>query len=672
MATQLPPNLLGVKVQLLISETEAFDGSPLEWMSMSESDYSCSSESDSEISTYSDESINVPSDQILYASKAMSETPRARSKINQKIAIFESPKPQQKPQRVAETPLRTQVREKINQFNSTGPNRQVANRKFSLKSHDSGISSTALTTSASSFGTNSFRTISQNSAASEEELNRNVVKSTSMASIRSSSSGRMNRGMERERVKLEKLMNGGFMNDLNKKRRAKSQDILRGTQIVKNEIKKVESRERARSAVRKEKLNRKRWQSEPRVQKEAQPAPAAPESKQQKLEKDVQKNEIRLTLPQTMALEKLANMKSPSVPVSSKMAPKVETKKTVTVTERKSGKGQKIVLEETQIIKKPAKMAKGAQVTNKPLRKIVLNENVPYCFEVVHRNGKPISNLFIMPSEETDFVYGPRIRLMVECNRMRYYACFLPSQRMEHLKTLIYVLTGVVPRNQNLFYRQKMDSQVPFEGLLEPDFEEVAFGQDCFHQELSMMKPTMSSTSTFSLVASSDEAYGSDKSVSGFDETLRRGRSRTDSVKHRSRSSDVRAGKFLNKLRGQKFSGLSPEGFSSNTVELSESDFFTSYMHLLKDKRLSDDEHDARCDLLSYMQTKIETYNWKVVRQFHDQVVKQWERGLLSLDAELDTFKRHYFDGHPTKLKKKMSTYSPLKFSTFKRSQLLH
>ena len=81
----------------------------------------------------------------------------------------------------------------------------------------------------------------------------------------------------------------------------------------------MESRERARSAVRKEKLNRKRWQSEPRVQKEAQPAPAAPESKQQKLEKDVQKNEIRLTLPQTMALEKLANMKSPSAPISSKV-----------------------------------------------------------------------------------------------------------------------------------------------------------------------------------------------------------------------------------------------------------------------------------------------------------------------------------------------------------------
>ena len=81
----------------------------------------------------------------------------------------------------------------------------------------------------------------------------------------------------------------------------------------------MESRERARSAVRKEKLNRKRWQSEPRVNKEAQSVLAAPESKQQKLEKDVQKNEIRLTLPQTMALEKLANMKSSSVPLPSKV-----------------------------------------------------------------------------------------------------------------------------------------------------------------------------------------------------------------------------------------------------------------------------------------------------------------------------------------------------------------
>ena len=71
----------------------------------------------------------------------------------------------------------------------------------------------------------------------------------------------------------------------------------------------MESRERARSAVRKEKLNRKRWQSEPRSKGDDK-IPVALESKQQKLEKDVQKNEIRLTLPQTMALEKLANMKS--------------------------------------------------------------------------------------------------------------------------------------------------------------------------------------------------------------------------------------------------------------------------------------------------------------------------------------------------------------------------
>ena len=49
-------------------------------------------------------------------------------------------------------------------------------------------------------------------------------------------------------------------------------------------------------------------------------------------------------------------------------------------------------------------------------------------------------------------------RLMVECNRMRYYACFLPSQRMEHLKTLIYVLTGVVPRNQVCAFEQKKSS----------------------------------------------------------------------------------------------------------------------------------------------------------------------------------------------------------------------
>ena len=43
-------------------------------------------------------------------------------------------------------------------------------------------------------------------------------------------------------------------------------------------------------------------------------------------------------------------------------------------------------------------------------------------------------------------------------------------------------------------------------------------------------------------------------------------------------------------------------------------------MVLLKDRRLSDEEHDARCDLLSHMQTKMDSYNWKIIRQFHDQV----------------------------------------------------
>ena len=122
---------------------------------------------------------------------------------------------------------------------------------------------------------------------------------------------------------------------------------------------------------------------------------------------------------------------------------------------------------------------KGAQVTNKPLRQIQLTANQPFCFEILHKNGRPISNLFIMPSDDSEFSYSiPRIRLMVECNRMRYYANFHPEQRMEHLKTLIFVLTGVMPRNQCLFYRQRMDSKLPFEGLLEGDAEEVVQTKD--------------------------------------------------------------------------------------------------------------------------------------------------------------------------------------------------
>ena len=86
------------------------------------------------------------------------------------------------------------------------------------------------------------------------------------------------------------------------------------------------------------------------------------------------------------------------------------------------------------------------------------------------------------------------------------------------------------------------------------------------------------SSSTLSLAASSDEAYGSDKSSVG--EELRGRTSRLaskDSKSARSRSSDVRAGKFLNKLRGQRFSGLRPEEFAPCTKELNESSKFFGF-----------------------------------------------------------------------------------------------
>ena len=90
--------------------------------------------------------------------------------------------------------------------------------------------------------------------------------------------------------------------------------------------------------------------------------------------------------------------------------------------------------------------------------------------------------------------------------------------------------------------------------------------------ENNVLRLHQSSTSSISLAASSDEAYGSDKSISG-DDGIKRGRElkSIDGKNQRSRSSDVRAGKFLNKLRGQKFSGLRPEDFNSNTGELKES-----------------------------------------------------------------------------------------------------
>ena len=95
--------------------------------------------------------------------------------------------------------------------------------------------------------------------------------------------------------------------------------------------------------------------------------------------------------------------------------------------------------------------------------------------------------------------------------------------------------------------------------------------------ENNVLQLKQNSSSSISLTASSDEAYGSDKSISG-DDGSKRGRdlsSNGGKGSARSRSSDVRAGKFLNKLRGQRFSGLRPEDFNSAKGELKESRMYT-------------------------------------------------------------------------------------------------
>lgn len=682
---RLPPTV-GVKLQLKISESIAHDGSQLEWLSVSEGS---SEEYSGDESNYSEESesilISDTDQQLLFKGDLVKS-----NKIRDSIALFENGqqdvKNSQKNNKSYNLNTNLNIREKINRFNT--PNDR---RKSSIHSHDSGVSSTGLTTSASSFNSRSISLTSNSNSEGEDLKNRNFQKSRksrsnsarrntirsasttsidrSSVGIRSVSSGRMSRGAEKERIKLQKLMNGTFMKNLTPKR-SRSQDGILDTRTVKSELKTVEHQERARAAIRKEKLNKKRWQSEPRTGlKKSAPIPAhtpaptvVPNSS--RYEVDQNKNEIRLTLPEQLQLEKLVNIKAASkVP---EIEPEIEKSKQIKITRRSGGKGQTIILEERETTNK---MKQGAQVTNKPLRQIQLTEFQPFCFEILHKNGRPISNLFIMPSDDSEFSFSiPRIRLMVECNRMRYFANFHPQQRMEHLKTLIYVLTGVMPRNQCLFYRQRMDSKLPFEGLLEGDYEEVVQAKENLTSDLAqfmsnennVLRLHQSSTSSISLAASSDEAYGSDKSISG-DDGIKRGRElkSIDGKNQRSRSSDVRAGKFLNKLRGQKFSGLRPEDFNSNTGELKESDFFTSYMVLLKDRRLSDEEHDARCDLLSYMQTKMDSYNWKIIRQFHDQVIKYWERGLVCFDADLESFKRHYFDGHPSKMKK--TVYKPVR-----------
>ena len=44
---------------------------------------------------------------------------------------------------------------------------------------------------------------------------------------------------------------------------------------------------------------------------------------------------------------------------------------------------------------------------------------------------------------------------------------------MEHIKTLVYVLTGVMPRLQEVYYRQLMESKLPFEDLISGNADDV-------------------------------------------------------------------------------------------------------------------------------------------------------------------------------------------------------
>merc|ERR1711979_144631 len=223
------------------------------------------------------------------------------------------------------------IQDKINQFNSP------ESRKYSILSHDSGVSSAALTTSASSFGSSfTGRSISLTSNSESEDhksFSRRKSRSSSSHSvtrdgrrssylrsisvtsmelnnsIRSTSTGRiergaqewstrMERGAQKERLKLEKLINGSFMKSMIPKR-SRSQDNILSTRAVKNELKTIEDQERARAVVRKEKLNKKRWQSEPRsVSKinEKIIQNSTDYTEKSRYEVDQTKKEIRLTL----------------------------------------------------------------------------------------------------------------------------------------------------------------------------------------------------------------------------------------------------------------------------------------------------------------------------------------------------------------------------------------
>jgi len=646
----LPANV-DVKFEIRMSDIYAADGTLLEWLSLSE-ESSASSESESEVEI---ESIQVSDNDV-----------RPSNKVNNLTKMFEQHKMLNK------QPVR--VTEKVN-----GNVKGLAGyfdqpRKGSMPSSASEMDS--------GFGQSTRSSTSFEGSIHDFD---SLPRGRSLAmSYRERSKSRMERGAERARAKLEKMA-ASLNQPQPAKKRSKSVDPLNNKLPVSKTTKSTYSR--AKSEIRKESLA---ISSVPKRNTQK----LLDEFERTKVNVDKNKKEISMTLSPQLELDNIANLAQVSksvTPEKKKMKPTTTSEKTITVTPRKGKSGgQKIVLEQT-ITKKTPKTPKtgfGAQATNKPLKKISLSNTTPYCFEVMHkRTNKQISNLHICPSDE----FQNRIKLMVEINRMRYFALFYPTQKMEHIKTLVYVLTGVMPRLQEVYYRQLMESRLPFEDLISGSVDDVIQTKNTLHRHMSLgqlprsdrlpsledsqmgdsilgsiqsssqhdMSDTLSwNYRTSSHEGLSDEAYGSDKSGSGDDQSRGRqgsweSRSYRSGGNKRSKSSDVRAGKFLNKLRGQKWSGLKPEHFHTSKKSIGESDFFSCYGKLLKSTQLSDEEHDARHELICYMQTKLDDYQWATVKAFHDQVTKSWERGLISLDDTLEKFKIHYFDGKISKMKSK-------------------
>lgn len=677
--SDLPDNV-DVKFEIRMSDTLAADGTLLEWMSLSEdSSGSSSSDSDSEVEL---ESIQVSDTDVR----------PTINNVNNLTKMFEQHKtPQKNPIRVTEK-VSGNVKGLAGYFDTP----RKGSMPSSLSEMDSGFGQSTRSSTSFEGSIHDFDSLSSRGRSLGRPSN---------SSSSSRSKSRMERGAERARAKLEQM--AANMKQPQKTKRSKSVDTRyqasKVTSPVKNVPIKVNSR--AKSEVRNEKLTTA-TATQPRSVKSL-----SDEFDRTKVNVDPTKKEISMTLSPQLELDNIANLAQVSktvTPPVKKAMPTTTSNKTITITQRK-GKtgGQKIVLEQ-KIVKKTPKVPKtgfGAQATNRPLQKINLSNTTPYCFEVLHkRTNKQISNLHICPSEE----FHNRIKLMVEINRMRYFALFYPNQKMEHIKTLVYVLTGVMPRLQEVYYRQLMESKLPFEDLISGSADDVIRAKNTLHRHMNLgpfsrsdrlpsledsqmgdsILGSIQSSSQHDMSMSdwnyrtssheglSDEAYGSDKSGSGDENRGRSWESRSNKKAHgRSKSSDVRAGKFLNKLRGQKFSNLKPEHFHTGKRALGESDFFTCYAKLLKSNELSDEEHDARTELLCYMQTKLDEYQWPTVKAFHDQVIKSWERGLISLDDTLEKFKIHYFDGKISKMKSKsykqgsstLRTHSfiPTQLSTF-------